>query len=394
MEQRGIHITPQGESDPKATLTIVDPSTSGNARCWLDDEKQIKVCYVDDHGWCIRTADNKTCYFSENNPGKVEIDPWDAEFVKHEGDQGAEKPPVLKAFDDPNIQIVQGPITSTIEPGTSNTVSTQTITYLNVKTNYRFSETIRTVTKMEFATKELPRYDTVNLALGKTYRFTFVKDFESLGYVRDENSPYHSVYCGLYRVDKILSYKDVISSGIDVYNNLYAPIGVGKDVYEKDEPTFQNTMFYKLVDPRNEDTVVYVPLSFVEGTPDGSVARYDKIIMGINLGVFSDLDMVSDMVQLFEALLEVKYGIKADGKQFAKDTELVQLNRYDDVYLTTDEYNLINDARSSVMQDAAKSDVLKKLFTSEMNDLYTENARLREQLAAYENVIKNKKKEV
>lgn len=395
MEQRGIRITGAGTAVVNQNLTVVDPSTSGNAREWngIADklDQRVVVYYLSGRGWVIASYDRLKIYYSEYQPTTEVTDPWNVTYAvdTEKGDIGEDNAPTLAAFDDPNIQITVGePVTST-DPVTGDLITTQSVMYYNAFTNYRFSETNRTVTKTNYNTLTTQRYDTVNLILGKIYRFTFVKDFEKLGYSRDPDSPYHDVYCGVYRVDKILSYKDVLSSGIDVYNNLYAPIGVAKDVYNKDEPSFQNTMFYKLVDPRNEDIVIYIPLSFVDGVPDGSIARYDKLILGINLGVFSDLEMVTDMIMLLTELLEVRYGIKADGKQFPADKELVKINRYDDIYLTTEEYESINQARQEVIDDTPGELLIDKLFNTEMKQLIAENDSLKVKLAAYEKAIEN-----
>ncbi len=395
MEQRGIRITGAGTAVVNQNLTVVDPSTSGNTREWsgIADklDQRVVVYYLSGRGWVIASYDRLKIYYSEYQPTTEVTDPWNVTYAvdTEKGDIGEDSAPTLAAFDDPNIQITVGePVTST-DPVTGDLITTQSVMYYNAFTNYRFSETNRTVTKTNYNTLTTQRYDTVNLILGKIYRFTFVKDFEKLGYSRDPDSPYHDVYCGVYRVDKILSYKDVLSSGIDVYNNLYAPIGVAKDVYNKDEPSFQNTMFYKLVDPRNEDIVIYIPLSFVDGVPDGSIARYDKLILGINLGVFSDLEMVTDMIMLLTELLEVRYGIKADGKQFPADKELVKINRYDDIYLTTEEYESINQARQEVIDDTPGELLIDKLFNTEMKQLIAENDSLKVKLAAYEKAIEN-----
>lgn len=397
METRGIKITGSPIAALNVSLTIIDPGSSGNDRTWMDMDKtlndRVVVYYSKTNGWVIATridgSNVDTIYFYQDNPTSTFVDPWDAKYVPDPTHAGTEANVVqtLQPFSDPNISVMEGnPVTST-DPVTGDMITTQTITYYNSFTNYRFAETNKTVTRTKYEITETKRYDTVNLTLGKIYRFSFVKDFEKLGYGRSEDSPYHDVYCGVYRVDKILSYKDVLSSGIDVYHNLYEPANVPKEMYDIDEPSFQNTMFYKLVDPRNEDKVIYIPLSFVDGVPDGSIARYDKLILGINLGVFSDLGMISDMILVMEELLKVKYGIYADGKQFAEGTELISINRYDDVYLTTDEYNVINNARQTTVAEVPNAPLLDQLFTSKMQALISENASLVAKNAAYERII-------
>ena len=393
MEQRGISILNAGTELVNTTLMIVDIGSSGNDRVWRDVQKTVVVKHDTTSGWVITNADQSVVYYKQIGEVASAIDPWDATYTVVKGVSPA---PTLSAFDDPNIQVVVGsPITET-DPATGDKITKVTTTYQNVITGDRYSITDVSRERYSYITTPVERYDTVNLTLNKVYRFTFVKDFNrDLGYIADTEDENYSVMRGIYRVDKILSYRDIISSGIDIYNNLYAPIGIPKSVYEQDEPSFQNTMFYKLVDPRNEDVVIYMPLSFISGTPDGSVDRYDKLLLSINLGVFSSTEMIADMLNIFKDLLKARWGIYPDGEQFPEDAELVQFQRYDSLWLTTEDYKLLDDARDEVISSseasASYSNLLESLFGSEMNKLKTENNTLKAKISAYEDIItKNK----
>lgn len=388
MEQRGINIAGAGVEAVNTSLMITDPTTEGNQRVWSDVDKKITVKHDATRGWIITSHDQSKIYYTESNTSaNTYTDPWSVTYAL--GTDGLSPNPSMTSFNDPNIHITIGePVTET-DPETGDKITKTTTTVYNAVTNDRFVSVQTERERYNYVTTPVERYDTVNLTLGKVYRFTFVKDFEDLGYISDTKDENYSVMRGIYRVDKILSYKDVISNGIDVYNNLYVPSGVPKAVYTKDEPTFQNTMFYKLVDPRNEDIVLYMPLSFISGTPDGSIAKYDKLLMSINLGVFSSTEMIADMIDIIKELLKARWGIYADGDQFPEDMELVQFQRYDSLWLTTEDYDLIDKARQEVISDTS-STLLDKLFGSEMNKLKSENQTLKAKISAYEDIITNR----
>ena len=59
------------------------------------------------------------------------------------------------------------------------------------------------------------------------------------------------------------------------------------------------------------------------------------------------------------------------------------------MYLTTEEYNLLDEARQSVIENASSTEFLDRVFESEMNTLRTENASLKARLEAYEQAITN-----
>ena len=195
MEQRGIRITGAGTAVVNQNLTVIDPSASGNSREWGGTadklDQRVVVYYLSGRGWVIASYDRLKVYYSEYQPTTEATDPWNVTYTidAEKGDIGVDPVPTLASFDDPNIQITIGePVTST-DPTTGDQITAQTVMYYNAFTNYRFSETNRTVTKTNYNTLTTQRYDTVNLVLGKIYRFTFVKDFEKLGYSRDPDSP-------------------------------------------------------------------------------------------------------------------------------------------------------------------------------------------------------------
>ena len=230
--------------------------------------------------------------------------------------------------------------------------------------------------------------------LGNIYRFQFIRDFEDLGYIADDKDERYSIHKGIYRVDKILSYLELVAGGIDLYTNLYAPLGLSKEYYQRDEPSFKGKTFYKLVDPKNTNVVIYMPISFIKGTPNNAVAEYSKLLLTIDLGVFSDTEMLVDMLDIFLGLLKARWGITPKSVYNTEDPQaddaIIQFQTYDSVWLTTDEYELLESLRDNEKKNAlATSTVLQKLVTSELNRYVAENDKLRTQNQAYEEIIES-----
>ena len=381
------------------TYTVLDPVAEANARVWrnvkpvpVDSDPtvfpDVFVLHTESKGWIVCSTpeytEESTIYAQESTADEtvlsVEKSPWEVIW-----DKTLEPGLTVDAIVDSQVEVSKtSPVTSTDADGTE--ITTVKITYYNKYTKERFN-----ITDVE--RKDIyKRYDAPILTLGNIYRFSFVKDFEDLGYISDTEDKRHSKLAGIYRVDKILSYSDLVAGGIDLYTNLYAPSNVSTAVYQRDEPTFKNTTFYKLVDPRNEDVVFYMPVSFIDGSPDGSVAKYSKLLLTIDLGIHSDTELLVDMLDIIGGLLEARWGINAESVYGIGSTEdIVQFQTYDSVWLTTEDYELLNDFRKHV-RETSVSTVLAKLCDSELNKFRDENLRLSAQVDAYEANLTGKSK--
>ena len=402
----GVDISTTAENNiVNGTYYLLDPIVSNDKRVWqkYDAERPmaLDVYLFRDiaRGWVLANAvayaeDEQghttsqpvlplgaTCYYSEqlgaDDKPSVGRSPWNVKWVVVDG--LADKLPTLQSNQVPSFSKEEFVYPEVDTDDNGVTYLKKDITLTSYLTGRQY-----TITTAEATTGVATRYDTVELVIGKIYRFSFTKNFRSLGYIRDIDDPEHSVMTGTYRVDKIMSYKDVIAGGIDVYNSLYVPCNVSEEQYKLDEPTFINTIFYKLVDPRNEKTVIYMPLSFVDGTPDGSVREYNKFLLVANLGVFSDKDMIYDMINIFTQLLEARWGVSQKDKQF--NTDIINLQTYDSVWLTPDEYDLLNESRDYYKKNSTNT-LLEDLFNTELNKLKEENAKLESKVIAYEEIL-------
>ena len=274
-------------------------------------------------------------------------------------------------------------VTETSDPivdETEGTVTTVTTT-TNIVTGSIYKETNVVRTKVVYKTKEKIRYDNMNLSIGKVYRFQFVSDFKNLGYIpHKENQP---LTAGIFKVDKVMSYLDAVASGIDIYANLYQPLGVSKEVFTDDIPRIADSMIYRLVDPVDKSRVYFVPQTFIEGTPDPSVDEYNKMLLTINLGIHSDPDLLSDITSTLTKLFEKMWGILPEG-----NSNLVELTTYDHVWLTLDQQRAIDKARKNIAEASAVD--LSAIFDLDANNaFYLENLRLKGRVGALEEIVKS-----
>lgn len=267
------------------------------------------------------------------------------------------------------------------EAGTVTTVTTTT----NMVTGAVYKETSVVRTKTVYESKELIRYDPINLALNKVYRFKFISDFKPLGYQTEadgtpvEGQPENA---GIYRVDKILSYRDLVLGGIDLYANLYQPLGIAKEVYEKDvKERLSGASIYRLIDPTDKSRVFYMPQPFLDDTPDPSVDVYYKTQVVLDLGIIRDPEMLEDIENILTETIEKMYGIKP-----AEGEKLVTLNTTTSVWLTESQMKELEELREQIKKDS-KVDLVSLYSLTTTNEIYVENRRLKGRVASLEELL-------
>jgi hypothetical protein len=239
--------------------------------------------------------------------------------------------------------------------------------------------------KTVYTREEITRYESVNLVLGKVYRFQFVSDFAQLGYDPTLDDTTQPITAGIFRVDKIMSYMDLVASGIDLYTNLYSPCRIPKDVYLGDVPKISDTTIYRLVDPTDESRVFFMPQTFIKDTPDASVEECGKVLLTIDLGIHGKEKvgtslLIDDMKDFLSQILEKRWGI---GDASDKAYPTIDQIEYDKVWLTKTQRVGLEAARE---QKSKTSEVnFAELFNLDKTNIhYKENLRLKGKIKALE----------
>lgn len=396
------------------TFYLLDPAATGTSRLW-GNTAQMRVYY--ENGWKLGNPTDGTVYFRQSIP--QEIDPWDIPQDGFATDIDAytaytNSLSIVRTDDEETSTVVLGTTKSYVltsdaafmagkeyftrvgsgtdsnpysyflatvtvgMPIPSNTyfeeinVTTETTTTVNPRTNsVRTSITEKRVSV--FPVQEVhERYSVPNLSAGKVYRFSFINDFRDLGYIPPQEGDFEDeetlekdsdITKGVFRVVEQTTLYSLILGGIDVYQNLYLPLGLSKDVYEQDRATWTNDdVWYKLMNPMLPAQVLYVPISIIDGVPDGNIQEYKRYHLITDIGLYHDPDMLADLVTSINLLFQGRYGIPTAAK----------LASYDSVWIPEAYYNWFEARRKSSRRSFMETDgerYYKTLFADKYNEL-------------------------
>lgn len=146
---------------------------------------------------------------------------------------------------------------------------------------------------------------------------------------------------GIYRLTKKSTYNDSIRDEIDFVANLYTPIGLNKDDFENDYPTYKNGIILYLtqmnVASGEEASVLYVPESIIDQVPDPMVQKYYEYALAVKLGYIDSLEDMEWIKQQLEEFARAMTGAQGD-------VAIYSING-DGTYMLEAEYQQIEDDR-------------------------------------------------
>jgi len=427
MELYNIRVSNAG-SPVNGYYSCVDTCAFGYSRKWRTSDDKYEISFKSDststptNGRWILIYGSSILYQLNPPTGTPDTsipDPWSDKgiWVKI---NGIDPIPVVASERNANIVVTT---TSTDKVTDSDGVVswTETTTYRDTSTGSSTSEINNYKETPTYAVaEELTRTTTPNLEIGKVYRFRFLSPFQSLGYVEDNtrwdvNSDENTMPTnGVYRVNAINTWLQLLAGGMDVYTSLYVRAGVPRAMYEHDAKYFAETMFYTLQDPNNDDYVIYMPLTFIDGKPDCSVEEYKRLFLQVDMGYFSDELDIGELQDIVTNILLVKYGIKKDNvedieivdpenptedelKALANCNTNVEIasigSKFMDSY-TFDKVREIREKRIAggeeyAYKDVCYKDLLNRLFNQELNQTWRLNQKLLTQIECYERIIED-----
>lgn len=116
-----------------------------------------------------------------------------------------------------------------------------------------------------------------------------------------------------YRIIAIREFADLYLRGVDVYNQYYLGYGVenGNLVngapFKFEDEAKNNVTIVTL--EGNDDTIIYVPSSFIEDYPDKTDVVYSRLILSADLGVLPDNVPVDSILDDVKELIESRFGV-------------------------------------------------------------------------------------
>ena len=133
------------------------------------------------------------------------------------------------------------------------------------------------------------------IAVNYTYDFTMTSALSALN--------------GIYTVDSILSYSDMLSQNLDLYALTYKPNNLTEVNFNTDLPSIRTERIIKMTSVLPAATVQYIPEHFFSEVPDGSVQKYYHLGLAVDLGIFADPTQLSALRSDIEETVQAMAGV-------------------------------------------------------------------------------------
>jgi hypothetical protein len=202
-------------------------------------------------------------------------------------------------------------------------------------------------------------------SVGGIYKFTFIDRFNILS--------------GIYKLAKLMTYDEFLEEGEDLLPKLYEPCGLSKEDLDADLQEIKASKIMKLTNPsiHTENSLMYMPLCFMDTTPDHNVKCYYKFGVVAYVGITEDPSTLSEIKNTIKDRAKAMLGIDPDPALITVGEE----------WLTESDYQEIVSRRK-----ATQSGVLN--YFSENVRLEKELTSLKSTLAAYEEIIRKQNAQI
>jgi len=168
---------------------------------------------------------------------------------------------------------------------------------------------------------------------------------------------------GIYTVNSILSYADMLVQDLDLFALTYKPNNLTQDNFNSDLEKIRTERIVKMTSVTNAALVLYIPEHFFSKVPDGSVQKYLQLGLAVDLGIFADADQLSAIRSEVEQIVAAMAGVSN------KTVVYTVKNKW----MTTTEYDVIDTAR--------------KAAVTRVQNNYTDKVALTNQVAALKTLI-------
>lgn len=177
--------------------------------------------------------------------------------------------------------------------------------------------------------------------VGTVYKFTFKSPF--------------NMYDGIYTVLRIMTFDEVVEDNVNLLK-LYVDASLTEEDFDNDINTIRNDKILKLSTVNDDGNIVYIPMFLSLYEPDPNVKQYASLALGVNLGVFDNIEELNIIKHVIESTIAKKYGIPDSAAIFS----------INDIWMTDTEYAAIEHERAK--------------YSKQLINLYSENERLRREL--------------
>jgi len=146
-----------------------------------------------------------------------------------------------------------------------------------------------------------------------------------------------SLLDGIYKVNAIMSYGEMLSLNLDLFKITYQPNNLTEVNFNTDLDQIRAGKIVKLVSISNEANIIYVPEHFFDKIPDGSVQKYLHLGLAVDLGIYDDAEQLSVIRSEIEQVISAMLGT----------TNKTVVYTVNESWMTTSDYAALNDARKA-----------------------------------------------
>lgn len=179
------------------------------------------------------------------------------------------------------------------------------------------------------------------------YYFNFVTALESLN--------------GIYKVECLLSYSEVLEQGLDIYALTYQPNGLDEAAFKADLDLIRTNKIAKLVSVTDTSKILYIPEKLFSKIPEISVQKYFTMGLAVNLGIIDDSELLGVVKTEVEQVVQSMVGLSAQAVVYT-----VKEN-----WLTQADFKVIDDARKASVTRVSNHYVDKQKLIKEIDSLKT-----------------------
>ena len=251
------------------------------------------------------------------------------------------------------------------------------------------------------------------LAVGGTYRFTFKPEFVRHGVCPSGVECLHKGG-GVFKVQQICTYVEILQANINLYANFFAPLGYSTDEYQKyyngkpedqytpeytalqvpveyydpstqekisgishrlvetgastrtrrhlEELSYGFNPIYKLIDVVDPDDIVYAPERAILGVPEIGIREYQNMTLAITLGYWDDPSRLDNLLLNIRERLAV-HGIRPSNiEAFSSESKWMTPEEYDAITEDRQPGELVELTESNISKYAGKVVVIDGEF--------------------------------
>lgn len=177
---------------------------------------------------------------------------------------------------------------------------------------------------------------------------------------------------GIYTVNALAAFDDLIQSKVDFVTNLYTPAGLSKTDYATDYSTYSGSVV-AVVSPVSDSTITYYfPEAVIRLMPDPTVKKYQNVYMAILIGAFKDTNTYTWIKTQIDDIVSSVTGTTNQTRFLA--------NPDNDIWLTDSEYEALEATR------AANIKAVVPLY-EQLQTALTANAALQARIKALETAL-------